>query len=109
MGGIGCISVTANVAPALCAMLHGAWDNCDLGKFTTLRELLDPLHAVLFKESDPIPVKAALASLGLCWDVVRLPLTRATLATQERLLAAMQPVMLAEEHAARQQVFARAS
>jgi hypothetical protein len=59
MGGIGCISVTANVAPALCAM-HGAWDNGDLGKFTALRELLDQLHAVLFRESNPIPVKAAL-------------------------------------------------
>jgi 4-hydroxy-tetrahydrodipicolinate synthase len=109
MGGIGCISVTANVAPALCAMLHYAWDTGDLGKFTALRELLDPLHAVLFKESNPIPVKVALASLGLCADEVRLPLTRATLATQEKLLAVMPPVMLAEEHAARQQFFAVAS
>ena len=109
MGGIGCISVTANVAPALCAMLHRAWDNGDLGRFAALRDLLDPLHAVLFKESNPIPVKAALASLGLCSDEVRLPLTRATLATQERLLAVMPPVMLAEEHAARQPVFALAS
>ena len=97
MGGIGCISVTANVTPALCAMLHRAWDNGDLGKFAALRDLLDPLHAVLFRESNPIPVKAALASLGLCTDEVRLPLTRATLATQERLLAVMPPVMLAEE------------
>ena len=109
MGGIGCISVTANVAPALCALLHRAWDNGDLGRFAVLRDLLDPLHAVLFKESNPIPVKAALASLGLCSDEVRLPLTRATLATQERLLAVMPQVMLAEEHAARQPVFALAS
>jgi 4-hydroxy-tetrahydrodipicolinate synthase len=109
MGGIGCISVTANVAPALCAMLHSAWDTGDLGKFTALRELLDPLHVVLFRESNPIPVKAALANLGLCSDEVRLPLTRATLATQEKLLAVMPPVMLAEEHAARQQFFAVAS
>ena len=109
MGGDGCISVTANVAPALCALLHRAWDNGDLGKFAVLRDLLDPLHAVLFKESNPIPLKAALASLGLCTDEVRLPLTRATLATQERLLAVMQQVILAEEHAAREQVFALAS
>jgi 4-hydroxy-tetrahydrodipicolinate synthase len=109
MGGKGCISVTANVAPALCAMLHSAWDTGDLGKFTALSELLDPLHAVLFRESNPIPVKAALAGLGLCSDEVRLPLTRATLATQEKLLAVMPPVMLAEEHAARQQFSALAS
>jgi len=109
MGGIGCISVTANVAPALCALMHRAWDNGDLGRFATLRDLLDPLHAVLFKESNPIPVKAALAGLGLCSDEMRLPLTRASLATQERLLAVMQPVVLAEEHAARQQAFALVS
>jgi 4-hydroxy-tetrahydrodipicolinate synthase len=109
MGGIGCISVTANVTPALCALLHRAWDNGDGGKFAALRDLLDPLHAVLFKESNPIPVKAALASLGLCTEEVRLPLTRAALATQERLLAVMPPVMLAEEHAAQQPVFALAS
>ncbi len=109
MGGIGCISVTANVVPALCALMHRAWDNGDLGRFATLRDLLDPLHAALFKESNPIPVKAALASLGLCTDEMRLPLTRASLATHERLLAVMQPVVLAEEHAARQQLFASAN
>ena len=108
-GGIGCISVTANVTPALCALLHRAWDNGDMGKFAALRDLLDPLHAVLFKESNPIPVKAALANLGLCSDEVRLPLTRATLATQERLLAVMPPIMLAEEHAAQLPFFALAS
>ena len=109
MGGIGCISVTANVTPSLCAMLHRAWDNGDLDKFTALRDLLDPLHAALFTESNPIPVKAALASLGLCSDEMRLPLTRATLTTQERLLTLMPPVMLAEEHAAHQPMFALAS
>jgi 4-hydroxy-tetrahydrodipicolinate synthase len=106
MGGIGCISVTANLTPALCALLHRAWDNGDLARFASLRDLLDPLHAALFRESNPIPLKAALASLGLCADEVRLPLTRATPATQERLLAVMPPIMLAEEHAAQQPVFA---
>jgi 4-hydroxy-tetrahydrodipicolinate synthase len=109
MGGIGCISVTANVAPALCALLHRAWDNGDLGRFAALRDLLDPLHAALFVESNPVPVKAALASIGLCSGAVRLPLTRAALATQERLLAVMAPVMQAEEHAARRPALALAS
>jgi 4-hydroxy-tetrahydrodipicolinate synthase len=108
MGGIGCISVTANVAPALCALMHRAWDNNDLGRFAALRDLLDPLHAALFQESNPIPVKAALASLGLCADEVRLPLTLATPSTQERLLAVMPPIMLAEEHAAQRAAFAMA-
>ncbi len=85
----GCISVTANVTPTLCALMHRAWDNGELRRFAALRDVLDPLHAVLFRESNPIPVKAALASLGLCTDEVRLPLMRAALATQERLLAVM--------------------
>jgi 4-hydroxy-tetrahydrodipicolinate synthase len=100
MGGIGCISVTANVAPALCALMHHAWDNGDMARFGTLRDMLDPLHAVLFVESNPIPVKAAQAQLGLCTDEVRLPLTRASVATQQKLLPIMVPIMQAEEHAA---------
>ena len=109
MGGMGCISVTANVVPALCALLHRAWDDGAMGRFAALRDLLDPLHTALFVESNPIPVKAALASLGLCTDEVRLPLTRAALATRERLLAVMPLVMSAEEHAARQPDLALAS
>jgi 4-hydroxy-tetrahydrodipicolinate synthase len=109
MGGHGCISVTANVAPALCALLHRSWDKGDRPRFGALRDLLDPLHAVLFRESNPIPVKAALASLGLCSDQVRLPLTRASLATQEALLPVMQTVMLAEEHAVHGSGYALAS
>ena len=109
MGGADCISVTANVTPALCALLHRAWDTGDLSRFAALRDLLDPLHAALFVESNPIPVKAALAHLGLCTSEVRLPLTRATLATQERLLTTMTPVMQAEEHAARRPTLALAS
>ncbi|HLY90816.1 MAG TPA: 4-hydroxy-tetrahydrodipicolinate synthase [Acetobacteraceae bacterium] len=109
MGGVGCISVTANVAPALCALLHRCWDAGDMARFATLRDVLDPLHAALFNESNPIPVKSALASLGLCTDEMRLPLTRANLTTQEWLLTVMPTVMLAEEHAAHQPVIALAS
>jgi 4-hydroxy-tetrahydrodipicolinate synthase len=109
MGGHGCISVTANVAPALCAMLHAAWDNGDLARFSKLRDLLDPLHAALFLESNPVPLKAALASRKLCANEVRLPLTRATPATEQKLLAAMATIMQAEEAAARRPVLAMAS
>jgi 4-hydroxy-tetrahydrodipicolinate synthase len=109
MGGTGCISVTANVAPALCALSHAAWDSGDLARFAELRDLLDPLHAALFLESNPIPVKAALASLKLCANELRLPLMRATPATQEKLLAVLAPVMRAEEVAARRPVLAMAN
>jgi 4-hydroxy-tetrahydrodipicolinate synthase len=108
MGGIGCISVTANIVPALCALSHAAWDKGDLGMFSELRDLLDPLHAALFQETNPIPVKAALAGLKLCADEMRLPLTRATRATEEKLLTVMAPIMRAEEEAARRPVFALA-
>jgi 4-hydroxy-tetrahydrodipicolinate synthase len=109
MGGIGCISVSANVAPALCALLHAAWDNGDLARFSELRDLLDPLHAALFVESNPIPLKAALAGLSLCTNEVRLPLTRAMATTAERLKTVLAPIMRAEEQAASRPVFALAS
>jgi 4-hydroxy-tetrahydrodipicolinate synthase len=109
MGGIGCISVTANVAPALCALLHSAWDNGDLARFSELRDLLDPLHAALFQESNPVPVKAALAILKLCGNEMRLPLTRATLATEARLAAVLAPIMRAEDAAAQRPALALAS
>jgi len=106
MGGMGCISVTSNVAPKLCALLHQAWDSGERCRFAALRDLLHPLHAALFLESSPIPLKAALAHLGLCGNEMRLPLTRASQAAQEKLLAVMAPVMQAEERAARRPVLA---
>jgi 4-hydroxy-tetrahydrodipicolinate synthase len=109
MGGFGCISVTANVAPRLCALMHRAWDNGDLHSFAALRDLLDPLHAALFAESNPIPLKATLETIGLCSSEVRLPLTRATPRTQGRLLKLLEQIMIAEEHAAHGPPYALAS
>jgi 4-hydroxy-tetrahydrodipicolinate synthase len=97
MGGLGCVSVTANVAPSLCASLHSAWDGRDLEAFAWLRDLLNPLHAALFVESNPIPLKAALEMLGLCSGALRLPLTRATQSTRELLARVLPPIRLAEE------------
>jgi 4-hydroxy-tetrahydrodipicolinate synthase len=102
MGGHGCISVSANVAPALCAALHATWENGDRARFCELRDLLAPLHAALFVESNPIPLKGALAHLKLCTDEVRLPLTRATAATQELLRSVLAEIMLAEQSATEQ-------
>jgi 4-hydroxy-tetrahydrodipicolinate synthase len=97
------------VAPALCALLHANWDHGDRARFAELRDRLDPLHRALFLESNPIPVKAALASLKLCTNEVRLPLTRATPATEANLHAVLASIMRDEELGARRPVLAMAS
>jgi len=73
-GGHGCISVTANVAPGLCARFQNA---CEAGDYTSalsLHDRLTPLHKALFIESNPAPVKYAAHVLGLCRGDVRPPL-----------------------------------
>jgi 4-hydroxy-tetrahydrodipicolinate synthase len=97
MGGHGCISVTANVTPALCAGLHRAWDTGDLKAFAAIRDLLAPLSEALFIESNPIPLKAALAMMGLALNELRLPLTRASAATSDRLSPILNAVARAED------------
>jgi 4-hydroxy-tetrahydrodipicolinate synthase len=84
-GGHGCISVTANLVPDLCAALHAAWEQRDIDSFARLRDRLAPLHDALFTESNPVPLKAALSLLGLASADVRLPLTKACEATRWRL------------------------
>jgi 4-hydroxy-tetrahydrodipicolinate synthase len=98
MGGDGCISVTANVVPGLCAALHRAWDGGDLGTVARLRDLLAPLHDALFAESNPVPVKAALQAAGLCRGDVRLPLLPAGPATVERLAGLLPPLLEADRN-----------
>jgi len=77
-GGHGCISVASNVAPALCAQQHEAWQKGDIKTMEQCRDTLAPLHKALFVESSPAPVKYAASQLGLCSDEVRLPLMTAT-------------------------------
>lgn len=73
-GGVGCISVTSNVAPQLCAEFQEACLAGDYTKALTLQDRLMPLHDALFVESNPVPTKYALQKLGLCTDDVRMPL-----------------------------------
>lgn len=73
-GGHGCISVTANIAPKLCAEFHNAWLAGQYARALELHDLLMPLHVGLFVESNPAPVKYAAERLGLCSSEVRLPL-----------------------------------
>lgn len=88
-GGRGCISVAANVAPALCAAFQNACLAGDYVEALRLQDLLMPLHRALFCESSPAPTKFALATLGKCTDETRLPLVKATPYARERVLAAM--------------------
>ncbi|MGI9404353.1 MAG: 4-hydroxy-tetrahydrodipicolinate synthase [Hyphomicrobium sp.] len=73
-GGQGCISVTSNIAPRLCADFQNACLGGDYKRALTLHDRLMPLHEVLFCESNPGPVKYAAWRLGLCGPEVRLPL-----------------------------------
>jgi 4-hydroxy-tetrahydrodipicolinate synthase len=91
-GGHGCISVTANVAPALCAALHRAWAEGDLATFAALRDRLLPLHAALFVESSPGPVKYAVSLLGKGAAATRLPLVPIAETTRVAVEAAMRKV-----------------
>jgi len=85
-GGVGAISVTANIAPKLCSDFQKASKvNSDEGKLEAakLDKILQPIHNSMFVESNPSPVKYAAKLLGLCDDDVRLPLVKVTDPTKE--------------------------
>jgi 4-hydroxy-tetrahydrodipicolinate synthase len=73
-GGHGCISVTANVAPRLCAEFQASCLKGDYAGALKLQDKLMPLHTALFIETNPAPAKYALSLLGKCADTVRLPM-----------------------------------
>ncbi len=77
-GGVGCISVTANVAPRLCAEFQEATLEGNYTKAVKIQDRLMPLHVALFVETSPAPVKYAVSLLGHCKPDVRLPLVEAT-------------------------------
>lgn len=88
-GGHGCISVTANVAPAACAAFQEA---CIAGDFATARAYQDklaPLHTGLFCETSPGPVKVGLAMLGRCGEAMRLPMVPVADSTRGVVRAAL--------------------
>ena len=88
-GGVGCISVTANVAPALCSALQSACLKGDYAKALEIQDRLMPLHQAVFTEPGLVGVKFAMSELGLCSDEVRLPLTPLTEGTKDLLRAAL--------------------
>jgi len=88
-GGHGCISVTANVAPKLCAELHEAWAQGDVARAMAIQLRLLPLHDAMFVESNPAPVKYAASLLGFGDPVCRLPLVPLAAANAAAVRAAM--------------------
>jgi len=89
-GGVGCISVTANVAPKMCAELHNAWRDRDLETFNVLRDRLMPLHDAMFCENSPAPAKYAAHLIEKCADPsVRPPLGDLTEAGKQTVRDAM--------------------
>lgn len=89
-GGHGCISVTANVAPKLCADLHNFWQKKDWKNFERTRDALLPLHKNLFIETSPAPAKYCLSRLGKISEELRLPLVPITSATRQKMDEAME-------------------
>ena len=88
-GGVGCISVTANIAAKLCAEFHKASLSKNNEKALEINKLLSPLHKALFIESNPSPVKYAASLLKLSPPDVRLPLVQVTEGTKKELEKAL--------------------
>jgi len=89
-GGHGCISVTSNVAPRLCAEFQAACGKGDFASALKLQDKLAPLHINLFVETSPAPVKYALSLIGKCANALRLPMVPAS----EKARAAVREAMV---------------
>ena len=96
-GGVGIISVTANIAPRLCSDMQkyskSKTDN-EIKEAEKIDQMLQPLHKSLFTESNPAPVKYAAMLLGLCSDEIRLPLVKIKNETQEKVKKALSTAKL---------------
>lgn len=88
-GGVGCISVTANVAPALCAQMQAATMTGDFATALEITDKLMPLHIALFLEPGLVGAKYAMSLLDLCDTEIRLPLTELSEGTKAQIKDAM--------------------
>ena len=89
-GGVGCISVTANIAAKLCAEFQETTLAGDYAKALTQLDRLMPLHEAVFMEPGVVGAKYGMSLLGLCSDEVRSPLTPLTDETKAAIKSAMQ-------------------
>src|SRR5438034_178162 len=88
-GGHGCISVTSNVAPRLCAEFQVACLKGDYRSALAVQDKLMPLHSALFIETSPAPTKYALSVLGRCEETLRLPMVPVSEPTRKAVRQAM--------------------
>ena len=88
-GGVGCISVTANIAPRLCRAMQDAWADGRVKEAQAIQARLTPLHDAMFCETSPGPVKYAASLLGHGTDVCRLPMAPIADASKARVRNAM--------------------
>ncbi len=88
-GGHGCISVTSNIAPRLCADLHEAWQQGAMDRFAQVRDQLMPVHGAMFCEASPGPVKYGASLIGKARAKARLPLVDIDDASKQRVESAM--------------------
>jgi 4-hydroxy-tetrahydrodipicolinate synthase len=93
-GGVGCISVTGNIAPRLCSDMQTAWQQGRLADAMSIQNRLVPMHDALFSETSPGPVKYAASLLGKTSEKCRLPLAPLMEPTRARVRAAMTEVGL---------------
>ena len=96
-GGVGAISVTANIAPKLCSQFQALSilnDDKSKTEAKNFDNILQSLHNAMFVESNPSPVKFAAKQLGLCDDAVRLPLVKVTEQTREIIIKALKSTKL---------------
>jgi 4-hydroxy-tetrahydrodipicolinate synthase len=93
-GGHGCISVTANVAPKLCAEMQDAWRAGRSDEALAIHRRLLPLHKALFCETSPAPAKYALSRLGYCSPELRLPMVEMGERSRQQVDAALSQVGL---------------
>jgi 4-hydroxy-tetrahydrodipicolinate synthase len=89
LGGKGIISVTANIVPKDVAEMWNSWDKGNIDKARQLHYKLEPLNAAMFIETNPIPVKTALAMMGKMDENFRLPLCSMSAAAKEKLRAVL--------------------
>ena len=96
-GGVGCISVTANIAPKLCSDFQKfsvSKSKDEINQAEKIDKLLQPLHKSLFIESNPSPVKFGASILNLCNEDVRLPLVKVTESTKKIIKSALEKANL---------------
>ena len=96
-GGIGTISVTANIAPKLCSdfqKLSISKNQDDINEAEKLDKILQPVHSAMFIESNPSPVKYAAKLMNLCDDAVRLPLVKTSENSQPVIKKALESAKL---------------